>query len=283
MTDVVESPVSAAVVGPAPSGHVIVCGLRGIGLRIVEQLYRSGEQVVVLGEYADRAQLDVVTGWGVQAIAAQGSSAATLTVAGIQRARAVVCVVEQELANLEIALVARELRSDVRVVAQLGNQAIGRAVADGNGPGGVLDVAELATPGIVEACLSRRVHEVQIDAETFLIARVPIDRPSTLRAVFGDLAPVAVQRPAPGDAGATVIDCPGRDFQVQPGDVAVMLGTAADLAVVVNAAIVGLGCAAVHVRSVSRVVAVASVMAVLRARPRTSPVRTSTSTSTSTG
>lgn len=230
VTELAESQVSVPAGVDALVGHVIVCGLRGIGMRIVEQLHRSGEQVSVLAEFADRAQLDLVAAWGVHTVSPRGNSAATLTAAGIQRARAVVCVVDSELANLEISLVAGELRDDVRVVAQLGNQAIGRAVADGNGPGGVLDVAELAAPGIVEACLSRRIHEIEIGEETFLIARLPIERASTLRGLFGDLAPIAVQRPAAGNLGATVIDCPGRDFQVQPGDIAVMLGTAADYA-----------------------------------------------------
>jgi Trk K+ transport system NAD-binding subunit len=230
MTELIAQPVSAPVIVDATAGHVIVCGLRGIGMRIVEQLYRSGEQVTVLAEYADRAHLEVVTAWGVRTILSQGNSAATLTAAGIQTARAVVCVVENEIANLEISLVARELRDDVRVVAQLGNQAIGRAVAGGNGPGGVLDVADLAAPGIVEACLSRRIHEMAIGEETFLVARLPVERTSTLRGLFGDLAPIAVMRPADGNLGPTVVNCPGRDFQVQPGDVAAMLGTAADFA-----------------------------------------------------
>ena len=235
MTDLVVQPVPAskdrladpmipdamipdAMIPDQVSGHVIVCGLRGIGMRIVEQLYRSGEQVTV------------VAAWGVRAILSQGNSAATLTAAGIRTARAVVCVVESEIANLEISLVARELRHDVRVVAQLGNQAIGRAVAGGNGPGGVLDVADLAVPGIVEACLDRRIHEMVIGEETFLVARLPVDRTSTLRGLFGDLAPIAVVRPAGGSLGATVVNCPGRDFQVQAGDVAAMLGTADDFA-----------------------------------------------------
>ena len=230
MTDLAALPITAETTRAVTGGHVIVCGLRGIGMRIVEQLYRSGEQVAVLSEFADRAQLEVVTAWGVQTVAAQGSSAETLTAAGIQTARAVVCVVTNEIANLEISLVARELRSDVRVVAQLGNQAIGRAVADRNGPGGVLDVAELAAPGIVEACLSRRIHEMTVGSETFLLARLPVDRPSTLRGLYGDLAPIAVLRPGSGNLSPTVVNCPGRDFQVQPGDIAVMLGTAGDFA-----------------------------------------------------
>ncbi len=85
------------------------------------------------------------------------------------------CVVDDDLANLEIALVAREMRPDVRVVTQLGNQAIGRAMSDGNGPGAVLDVAGLAAPAIVEACLSRRIHEVPVGAETFLVATLPVE------------------------------------------------------------------------------------------------------------
>lgn len=230
MTDLVAQPVTATTTPDLMSGHVIVCGLRGIGMRIVEQLCRSGEHVTVLAEYADRAQLEVVAAWGVRAVVSQGNSAATLTAAGIQSARAVVCVVSDEIANLEISLVARELRDDVRVVAQLGNQAIGRAVAGGNGPGGVLDVADLAVPGIVEACLSRRIHEMAIGEETFLVARLPVENTSTLRGLFGDLAPIAVLRPAGGNLGATVVNCPGRDFQVQAGDVAAMLGTADDFA-----------------------------------------------------
>ena len=46
---------------------------RGIGLRIVEQLHRAGEAVTVLEEYADRTQLEVVTGWGVTTVASFGT------------------------------------------------------------------------------------------------------------------------------------------------------------------------------------------------------------------
>jgi len=223
---VAKTPVPRAAA--RPQGHVIVCGLGGIGLRIVEQLHRSGEAVTVLEEYADRTQLDVVRGWGVSTAASHGNSSATLTAAGVQRARAVVCVLDDELKNLEIALVTREMRPDVRVVTQLGNQAIGRAMARGNGPGAVLDVASLAAPATVEACLSRRIHEVLIGDETFLVATLPVDRPSTLRGLYGDLAPIAVVSRAAQEDDDPLLICPDRDFEVGQGDVAAMLGTVAD-------------------------------------------------------
>ncbi len=210
-----------------PHGHVIVCGLGGIGMRIAEQLRRAGEPVTVLEEYADRTQLEVVAGWGASTSASYGTSSATLIAAGIHSARAVVCVVEDELKNLEIALVARELRPDVRVVTQLGNHAIGRAMARGNGPGAVLDVASLAAPAIVEACLRRRIHEVPIGDETFLVATLPVPRTSSLRALYGDLAPIAVVRRS-ADEQDPILICPDRDLVVGEGDVAAVLGTAED-------------------------------------------------------
>ncbi len=55
---ILEPPIPADL--ERPHGHVIVCGLGGIGMRIVEQLHRAGEPVTVLEEYADHTQLDVV-------------------------------------------------------------------------------------------------------------------------------------------------------------------------------------------------------------------------------
>jgi len=225
-----ESTPSVPIPSPVEksAGHVIVCGLGGIGMRITEQLRRAQQAVTVLEEYADRTQLEVVIGWGVSTAPPFGTSAATLAAAGIRTARAVVCVLDDELKNLEISLVAREMSPSVRVVTQLGNQAIGHAMAERNGPGAVLDVASLATPAIVEACLSRRIHEVMIGEEAFLVARLPVDRSDSLRGQYGDLAPIAVVRQVGADADDTMLICPDRDFIVEPGDVAAMLGTPAE-------------------------------------------------------
>ena len=67
----------------ALSGHFIVCGLEGIGVTIVEQLHRSGQQVVVLEQFTNPAQLASVSGWITAVIASKGSLATTLDAAGI--------------------------------------------------------------------------------------------------------------------------------------------------------------------------------------------------------
>ena len=66
------------------TGHIIVCGLDGIGITIVDQLHRGGQQVVVLSEFATPVQLTAVSQWTAGVIAPRGSLEQTLTAAGIR-------------------------------------------------------------------------------------------------------------------------------------------------------------------------------------------------------
>ncbi|HEX9176539.1 MAG TPA: NAD-binding protein, partial [Mycobacterium sp.] len=132
--------------------------------------------------------------------------------------------------NLEIALLARQANPNVRVVARLVNTVLRDEVAVGNGPGAILDVADLAASSVVEACLSRTTHAITIAGVEVVVSGTEAPRDATLRELFGDLAPVAVIRgessPSPGE----VVACPGRDLTVQAGDWTAMLGTVDELA-----------------------------------------------------
>jgi hypothetical protein len=155
-----------------------------------------------------------------------GSIAETLAAAGLDRAKAIVCVTGDDLTNLQIALLARQHHPQLRIVAQLGNNAIRQALQADGLPGAVLDVAALSAPAIVDACLRRQVHLLPIEHEDFRVAVLPVDRPGTLREQFGALAPVAVIRGGTGD----VVTCPGRDLPVAAEDWAALLGTPAEFA-----------------------------------------------------
>jgi Trk K+ transport system NAD-binding subunit len=112
----------------------------------------------------------------------------------------------------------------VRIVVQLRNPAVGRALASIDVA--VLDVAGLSAPSVVEACLRSNTHEFDLDGERFVAARTVAAEPGTLRALYGDLAPLAV---LPKDGGEPVL-CPGRDVTVDTGDLVTVLGTPEELA-----------------------------------------------------
>jgi voltage-gated potassium channel Kch len=45
--------------------HIVVCGLQGVGLRVVEQFYLSGTDVVVVDDDADIRFARILEGWGI--------------------------------------------------------------------------------------------------------------------------------------------------------------------------------------------------------------------------
>jgi Trk K+ transport system NAD-binding subunit/multidrug transporter EmrE-like cation transporter len=186
-------------------GHTIVCGDDPLGLRIIEELRNAGREIAVV------------------------FSSAELRDAGIGTAAALICADDDDALNLEIALLARELNPAVRVVARLGNSVLREAVAMGNGPGAILDVADLAAPSVVEACLSRTTHSMSVAGTEFVVSGTDAPRAATLRELFGDLAPVAVLRGENSDAPGEVVACPGRDVRVSQGDWTAMIGTAEEL------------------------------------------------------
>lgn len=209
---------------PGPwSGHVVVCGLHDEGLRVVEQLHATGVRVVVVDEAPDDRLVGALADLGVPHHAADSRVAATLADAGIAGALALVCVESDDLHTLATALLARELRPDLRVVAQLRNAAVGRALADVGVA--VLDVARLAAPSLVEACLHEGRWTLDLGATALRVVETRCLRDGTLRELYGDLAPVAVVPAADGHAVMT----PGRDARVVAGDAVVVVGSDAEL------------------------------------------------------
>jgi Trk K+ transport system NAD-binding subunit len=209
--------------------HVIVCGLQGVGLRIVEQLHLSGTPVLVVDDSADSRFSRLLEDWGVPHLHRTAYMGDALLEAGLEHALAVVCAEVKEIHALETALRIREIRPDVRIVTQLANPSVAKALERVSGRGSVLDVATLAGPSFVEACLGRNAHDIELGGVQFAVVQVDVVESDaahgTFRGHFGNLAPVAIM---PGD-GSEMAQCPGRDHKVVTGDRVAVLGTEDEL------------------------------------------------------
>jgi Trk K+ transport system NAD-binding subunit len=194
--------------------HIIVSGDDALATTIADELKNAGLTIVRL----------------VNAETSEAGVARELTLAEVSHALAVVCAGDDDATNLEIALLARKANPDVRVVARVANEVLREAVADDNGPGAILDVADLAAPLLVEACLEQATHQFDAAGIEFVISGTRAFRDATLRELYGDLAPVAVIHgegsPTPGEMEV----CPGRDQWVHAGDWTMMIGTADEIA-----------------------------------------------------
>lgn len=207
------------------SGHVIVCGLNDVALRTVEQLHLAGARVAVLSDEADERLVRIVLGWGIPHLPRGGHLSEPLFDAGIAGASAVVCAENTDLRTLETVLQIRDLRPDVHVVADLDNPSVAHALEGVLSSVGVLDVAALFAPAVVETCVGRRAREIELGDTSFVAAEVLAPRDGTLRELYGSLAPIGVVTAATGE----VIECPGRDQRVSARDRVTLLGTRAEL------------------------------------------------------
>ncbi len=192
------------------------------------ETFQFHREIIVSGDDAlSKTIAEELRGAGARII--KINTAADLLGAGVHRARAVVCAGPNDAVNLEIALLAREYSSSVRVVARLANGVLREAVTAVSGPGAILDVADLAAPSLVEAVLSRNAHQFDTAGIEFVVWGSEARYNATLREIHADLAPVAVvhgkNSPTPGE----VVPCPGRDLQVYAGDWTSMIGVKDEL------------------------------------------------------
>jgi TrkA-N domain len=180
-------------------GHVIVCGLHPLGLRIVEVLRSSAVPVVVVDDDPDPRLVSILGRWDIPHIAEAPRLPEVLINAGLDGARAVVSVEADDLQNLETALIVRSLRPNVRIIVQMSNAAVGAAVSHLVTSGAALDVAALAAPSLVQACLGGGQLDLDLAGQRFAVTETVVTRPGTLRSIYGDLVPIAVNRtPGPG-------------------------------------------------------------------------------------
>jgi len=137
----------------------------------------------------------------------------------------VICVESTDLRTLETVLLARGLREDVRVIAQLDNPALARAVEGQTGEATVIDIATLFAPSVVEACVKRHAHDITIGSTHFVTVETVAHADGTLRELYGSLVPLGVT----SDSESVAVLCPGRDHVVRERDRITLLGTNAEI------------------------------------------------------
>jgi len=138
-------------------GHIVVCGLEELGLRVLEELDRLGEPVVVLAREPEPRYVAVATRLGATIVDGDPADPVALRACGIPGARAVVLTADGDVANIHGALAAVALDPGIHVVLRAFDEEFGRSV-ETLIPGAVaLSASSLAAPGFVSAL---------VDAET---------------------------------------------------------------------------------------------------------------------
>jgi Trk K+ transport system NAD-binding subunit len=183
------------------SGHVVVCGLGNVGFRVVEELLRHDERVVAIERAADGRFLATARRLGVAVIVGDATVAEVLRQAHAGSARAVLAVTNNELVNLEIALLVREFNPQQRVVLRMADPQLAQTLREAANVRLALSTSTLAAPAFVAALFGDRVQNIFLVGgrvlaaiELLVHADDPLLSGQTVRALSVDyqLLPVAL-------------------------------------------------------------------------------------------
>lgn len=135
--------------------HLVVIGVDSTAVRLVEELVRAGEQLVVLaGGGVDPGLAADLESFGAQLLNVALVTEAALLAAGVDRARAVVIMGDDDVFAVRVALAVEELNPKARLVLEMHNPNFGDHLALLLGECIVLSSAELAAPAFVSAALT---------------------------------------------------------------------------------------------------------------------------------
>ncbi|SHM32024.1 NAD-binding protein [Cryptosporangium aurantiacum] len=228
------------------TGHVVVCGLGTVGLRMVEQLRAAGVPVVGIDTDPDASVAAVSRRLGVPVVRGDASDEHTLRAARAHRARSVVAATDDDVANVEVGLAVWAMDQDLRIVLRLFDQDLSDRITGALPQAVSLSVSAAAAPVFLAAMLGREVKAaIGHGRGVLLVAEVPVgpgspadqqplsdlEQSGRVR-VFGHVREVAAPRNG-GRAGAgrtrTLTWHPRPDATVAAGDTVLLVATRAGL------------------------------------------------------
>ncbi len=203
------------------SGHVIVCGLGNVGFRVVEELVRQGEPVVAIESNPTNPFISTARRLGVAVIVGNAIIAQVLRQAHAPHARAVVAATSNDLVNVEIGLLVRELAPKQRVVLRLIDSQLASTLRQSANVRLAVSIPDLAAPAFVAALYGDHVRGMfQVEGRMLTVYDLVIQEHETTAretpmrqwAVANRLLPLIWMAASGGQK------TPSSDERLEPGD-----------------------------------------------------------------
>ena len=156
--------------------HVVLCGLGRVGYRIVQELLAAKQQVVAIEKNGDSPFVEEIQDLDVPVLIGDSRLKKNLQLANVEHARAVILATNDDLANLDAAMTAREIKADIKVVLRLFDDTLATKVA-AQFQMPVISTSQVSAPAFVAAVTGRSVHQCfQMDGQTIHLADLRVFR-----------------------------------------------------------------------------------------------------------
>lgn len=161
--------------------HVVLCGLGHLGYRVFEQLVASNIDVVVVELDASNRFLSQARTTGACLLIRDMKDDHALLEAGIDRARAIIIATNDDMANLEVAMDARRLNKNIRIVLRLFEQSIAQKIAGAMTIDAAFSASALAAPIVAAMAMKVKVlNTTMIGGAAHVICEILVEPASPL-------------------------------------------------------------------------------------------------------
>ena len=138
--------------------HLIVCGLGHVGERVYSLLAALDEQVVIVNDVTPLFWQEMEAGRNSKLVLGDARNGRILRQAGIGTARAIMIATGNDMTNVSIAVDARKLNPNIRIVMRMFDQELADHLEKTLGIDRIFSTSALAAPGFVAAALGENTH-----------------------------------------------------------------------------------------------------------------------------
>jgi voltage-gated potassium channel len=160
--------------------HTVLVGLGHLGYRVVEELHAMQEDVVVIELKPTADMISTVRDMHIPVIQDDATRPATLEAAGIQFAKTIILATQNDSLNLQIAIKARSLNKNIRVVIRIFDADFAQSLREQFGFV-ALSATGMAAPVFAAAAAGADVtNPISIEGKQLSLARLTISPGSQL-------------------------------------------------------------------------------------------------------
>ncbi|RME76588.1 MAG: hypothetical protein D6785_13590 [Planctomycetota bacterium] len=155
--------------------HVILCGLGNVGSKVLQELLRLNQKVVVIDWGDDKHLVDMAKKKAVPVLKENLKDETSLELANIDKAKSLIICTGNDMVNMEVALNARERRPDIPIVMRMFDQKLAKKLSHAFNIRIAFSSSQLAAPVFAAASIDRSIFgSLHVENEIFISARKEI-------------------------------------------------------------------------------------------------------------
>ncbi len=156
--------------------HVILVGLGHLGYRVALKLHEMGESIAVIEFNANTDTLSAARSLGIPVIHEDATRQSSLEAANVKDARTIILASQNDAMNLQIALKARSINPNIKVVVRIFDEDFAHALQDQFGFI-ALSATEMAAPVFAAAASGVDItNPISIEGQLLSLARLSISK-----------------------------------------------------------------------------------------------------------